>query len=126
MSIFSKAKKNKAMKTLAKEHRESHEKVMEAGRESLSKVRGEWEKSKEGMAKSESDDAKYFDMFREKRIRASKNIFAVTIIMIAFFVGLGIFIDNSFGTKPVGIFVSLLISFPITQIAIIRRLRETL
>lgn len=114
------------MKKLEKEFHESHENVINAGKESLSKVSGEWKKSKEGMTKSESEDAKYFDMFQEKRIRASKNIFFITFGMIALFVGTGLFVDSFFGTKPIGIFVALLVSFPVTQIVLIRRLRETL
>jgi len=76
------------------------------------------------ISKDDLDDGKYFDMFREKRIKASKNIILITLMGIGLFLAVGMSFDYFVGTKPFGTLALLILSFPVTQFVIFRVLKK--
>ena len=50
----------------------------------------------------------------------------ITLTSVALFGGSGYLIDTWIGTKPFGLIIGMVISFPITQIAIYKKIKRDL
>lgn len=68
--------------------------------------------------------AQYLDNFKKNRIKASISIAGITFSVIFTFFLIGYFIDTVFQTRPYGIIISLVVSFPLVQIILFRILKK--
>jgi F0F1-type ATP synthase assembly protein I len=64
--------------------------------------------------------------FRKKKIQAVKTIAFLNLAVIAVFVVIGFGLDYLFGTKPWLLIVSVVVSFPVTQFVVIKKIRKNI
>lgn len=81
---------------------------------------------KEGDGLVKETEGEYFDLFRAKRLKAAFYIAGITIGCIGVAFALGLAIDSFFDTKPLGLVLVLIVSFPLTQIVAVKFLRKKL
>lgn len=66
----------------------------------------------------------YLDTLQSKKLKASMYTISITLTTIFIFGGLGYMLDNYLGATPY-IFITLLVlSFPVSQIAVYRKIKE--
>lgn len=70
------------------------------------------------VVKKPETDEDYFDYFQQKRWAMTRMIVLISLVSVIGFGGIGYALDMVFDTKPALLIVAILISFPITQIAI--------
>lgn len=73
------------------------------------------------MTQSEQDP---FDLMYKKRIQMTKSIVLVTILCIIVFGGVGYLLDNLLETTPILTIVLVILSFPVTQLLLYKRMRQ--
>lgn len=73
--------------------------------------------------KSEMSDAQCFDYFNAKRLTMTSNVVAITVGILFFAFGIGYIVDMVLGTSPWFVFIFIILSFPLAQIVIFKRLR---
>lgn len=66
----------------------------------------------------------YYDSIKSKKIKASMYTISITLSTIAIFGGVGYLLDNYFATKPYIFIVLLVMSFPIGQILVYKKIKE--
>lgn len=64
------------------------------------------------------------DVLLGKRVQMTISIVVITLGGIALFGGAGYLLDQYFGTKPILLFALIIISFPVTQLALYKRVRQ--
>lgn len=69
---------------------------------------------------------KSLDLIKKVKIQVYLNVFVVTLGSVLIFLLIGYIIDSNFNTKPWGIIISLLISFPITQFLVFKTAKKLL
>lgn len=69
-------------------------------------------------------DQKYLEEFKQKRIKAFTSIAGITLSVIMIFFLAGYYIDTKLDTKPYGIIILLVVSFPIVQIILYKVLKK--
>ena len=70
------------------------------------------------------DDFYYLNKYKQNRIKASGSIAGITLGVILVFFLIGYSIDKVFNTKPYGLIVFLVVSFPVVQIILYRTLKR--
>jgi len=73
---------------------------------------------------TEKDQEKYLEQFKNNRIKASISIAGITLGTIIIFFLIGYYIDIAFHTKPYGIIILLVVSFPLVQVILYRTLKK--
>lgn len=73
---------------------------------------------------SEQENAAHMEKFAKKRVQAHVNIIVISALMAAVAALIGYGIDSALGTSPVGIVAAVVLSFPVAQFVIIKRLRS--
>ncbi|KKP38747.1 MAG: hypothetical protein UR28_C0013G0002 [Candidatus Peregrinibacteria bacterium GW2011_GWF2_33_10] len=68
----------------------------------------------------------YDKYFKSKRLQASMYTFSITLSNVAFFSFLGYLVDKYFPTEPYGLIVGIVISFPIGQFMVYKKLKQLL
>ncbi len=71
------------------------------------------------MKKSHSLDVMY-----QKRIQMTISIAVITLGGISLFAGIGYLLDSYFNTKPILLFVFIILSFPLTQLLLYKRAQQ--
>lgn len=74
--------------------------------------------------KKPQTDKEYFEYFQQKRFTMTKTIVVISLLSMVCFGSLGYLIDMMFDTRPVGLIVLIVMSFPVTQIVIRKRLKN--
>ncbi len=64
------------------------------------------------------------DVMLKKRVQMTISIVVITIGGIALFGGTGYLLDQYLGTEPILLFVLIIVSFPLTQLALYKRVRQ--
>ncbi len=64
------------------------------------------------------------DVMFGKRIQMTISIVLITLGGIALFGGAGYLLDQYFNTKPILLFIFIIISFPLTQVLLYKRARQ--
>jgi F0F1-type ATP synthase assembly protein I len=67
---------------------------------------------------------KYEKLMRAKKIQASIHTFSITLDNIAVFAFIGYMIDKKFGFEPYGLIIGIVISFPISQIMVYKKIKQ--
>ncbi|HMR01374.1 MAG TPA: hypothetical protein PKA32_03215 [Candidatus Gracilibacteria bacterium] len=81
-------------------------------------------KNKEALNKDEQENAAHMDKFAKKRIQAHLNIVLISALVAGIAALIGYGIDSVMGTRPIAIIAAVLLSFPLAQFVIIKRLRS--
>jgi len=64
------------------------------------------------------------DVMLRKRVQMTISIVVITMGGISLFGGAGYLLDQYLGTKPIIMFALIIISFPLTQLALYKRVRQ--
>lgn len=64
------------------------------------------------------------DIMLTKRVQMTVSIVVITLGGIGLFGTAGWLLDQYFGTEPILLFALIIISFPLTQIALYKRVRQ--
>ena len=64
------------------------------------------------------------DVMLGKRIQMTISIVVITMGGILLFGGAGYLLDQYFDTKPIFLFALIIVSFPVTQIVLYKRVRQ--
>ena len=64
------------------------------------------------------------DVMLTKRVQMTISIVVITLGGITLFGGMGYLLDQYFGTKPILMFALIILSFPITQLALYKRVKQ--
>ena len=81
-------------------------------------------KNPEVLNVTEQENGSHMERFKDKRIKAHVNIIVISALMAAVAALVGYGIDSALGTNPVGIVAAVVLSFPVAQFVIIKRLRS--
>ncbi len=64
------------------------------------------------------------EVMMTKRIQMTISIVVITMGGIALFGGVGYLLDQYLGTEPIFLFVFIIVSFPLTQLALYKRVKQ--
>lgn len=64
------------------------------------------------------------EVMMTKRIQMTISIVVITMGGIALFGGAGYLLDQYLGTEPIFLFVFIIVSFPLTQLALYKRVKQ--
>ena len=67
---------------------------------------------------------KEFPLLNFNHIRRFSIVIATTVTIIAVFVGIGYWLDTKLDTKPWILIVAVVLSFPVTQFALYKKMKE--
>lgn len=64
------------------------------------------------------------DVMLRQRVQMTISIVVITLGGITLFGGAGYLLDQYFGTEPILLFALIIISFPVTQLALYKRAKQ--
>ncbi|PIR42349.1 hypothetical protein CO058_04160 [candidate division WWE3 bacterium CG_4_9_14_0_2_um_filter_35_11] len=76
------------------------------------------------ISRMKKTDKEYLENFKRNRIKAFGSIAGITFGVVIIFFLIGYYIDTTFNTKPYGIIILLVVSFPIVQVILYRILKK--
>lgn len=76
------------------------------------------------MSETEAQKIDPIEKFKKQKISAVISIAYITLIVIGIFTALGFGLDYLFNTKPWLLIACLVVSFPITQVVVIKKIRR--